>query len=162
MTTEEKAKFFSHHIPHRLTLLRAFRNRVNEGYDFNDKKDIYRCLKDSNLIAVRLFLEFLGIKGIKEDGIYKLRSFKSNNINDVQVDRFIGSLIELEDINDSEQRILSGVFLRANKELAHFTETYYDEFNEPEILIFAATIIEELLKKHLYDPLGIQLPEIDI
>ena len=55
LTVQEIEEFFSAHLPHRLTLLRAFRYRLNWGGDWQGTGDIYRCLKDSALISVRLF-----------------------------------------------------------------------------------------------------------
>ena len=40
------------HLRHRLTLLRTLRDRTAAGYSFAGQGDIYRCVKDSNLIAV--------------------------------------------------------------------------------------------------------------
>jgi hypothetical protein len=55
---------------------------------------------------------------------------------------------------------LAGVYKRADKELAHFTDEdkYNDEFNTDKKLIEAAESIEFLLKKFLYGNKNIQLP----
>lgn len=63
MTDQEKLKYRQIHLRHRLTLLRALRDRSSNGYNYDGQGDIYRCVKDSNLIAVRLLMDFLGIKG---------------------------------------------------------------------------------------------------
>jgi hypothetical protein len=54
LTTQEKHDFFTAHLPHRLTLLRAFRDRQNWGGNWQGTGDIYRCLKDCALISMRL------------------------------------------------------------------------------------------------------------
>lgn len=78
------------------------------------------------------------------------------------IDQFIGRLISPEDVPEQSRRILAGVYLRGDKELAHLTSTFNEEFNKEDILIEAATAIEFLLEKYLYNPLGEKLPEMDI
>jgi hypothetical protein len=46
------------------------------------------------------------------------------------------------DIPQISHRILAGVYNRADKELAHLTSTFNDEFHQEDILIEAATIVE--------------------
>ena len=65
------------------------------------------------------------------------------------------------DVPASSQRILAGVYKRADKELAHLTSTFNEEFNEEDVLIEAATAVEDLLQRFLYAPLGEQLPPMD-
>ena len=162
LTQQEKDKFLSDHLPHRLTLLRTLRQRVENRYNFTNNGDIYRCLKDSNLITVRLFLDFFGLKGKLENGIYELISIKSKRQDDVRIDEFIGHLLKPTDVPQLSHRILAGVYVRADKELAHLTTIFNDEFNEEKALIEAATIVEDLIKRHLYDYLGKQLPKMNL
>src|SRR5687767_13327896 len=149
MTDEEKLKYRQVHLRHRLTLLRTLRERPSSSVNYHSKGDIYRCIKDSNLIAVRLLMDFIGIKGQKESGNYKLSPITKFHSNDVRIDKFIGKLLSPSDVPTNDQQIIAGVYVRADKELAHLTTDFDDEFNQEEILIKAATIIESLLKKHL-------------
>ena len=68
----DKNEFLDKHLRHRLTLLRTLRKRPRSKYDYKDQGDIYRCVKDSNLIAVRLLMDFLGIKGQYKNKNYSL------------------------------------------------------------------------------------------
>lgn len=158
-------KFLNEHLRHRLTLLRTLRERKKIGYNYQGEGDIYRCVKDSNLIAVRLILDFLGLKGVYSGNSYSLVSdSKRPNqrfTDDVKIDQFGLRLLTPEDISPESRRILAGVYKRADKELAHLTSTFNDEFNEEDILIKAATIVEGLLKTFLYAPLNKHLPEMD-
>jgi len=164
LSEDEKNKFLDCHLRHRLTLLRTLRTRVENGNIKKDDGNVYRCIKDSNLIAVRLLMDFLGLKG-KPDGkdfILELNHVKRNPKDDVKINDFPPCrLLTLNDVPNASQTILAGVYKRADKELAHLTRTYNDEFNEVQVLIEAATIIEELMRKFLYEPLRKSLPDMD-
>jgi|SRR5665213_98662 len=165
MTPDEQNEFLRNHFRHRLTLLRCLRERKRSGHIYKGRGDIYRCVKDSNLFAVRLWLDFLGLKGEYEMGDYKLLINPRKNgpkyIDDVMIDQFIGRLLTPADVPTSKQRILAGVYKRADKELAHLTTTFNNEFNEEEVLIDAATTVEILLQQFLYKPFNQELPEMD-
>ncbi|MGA2030520.1 MAG: hypothetical protein ABSG87_10670, partial [Verrucomicrobiota bacterium] len=134
MMPNEQNEFLRNHFRHRLTLLRCLRERKRSGHIYQGEGDIYRCVKDSNLFAVRLWLDFLGLKGELENGDYKLlenpRKKGPKFADDVMIDQFIGHLLKPTDIPVQNQRILAGVYKRADKELAHLTKTFNDEFNE--------------------------------
>jgi hypothetical protein len=163
MTTDEQNEFLRKHFRHHLTLLRCLRERKRSGYIYQGQGDIYRCVKDSNLFAVRLWLDFLGLKGELKSGDYKLlenpRKKGPKFADDIMIDQFIGRLLTPADVPTSKQRILAGVYKRADKELAHLTITFNNEFNEEEVLIDAATTVEMLLQKFLYK--NEQLPKMD-
>jgi len=167
LTKLDKDKFLKEHLRHRLTLLRTLRERKKIEHDYPGlgQGDIYRCVKDSNLIAVRLILDFLGLKGEDDDSDFKLvstpKKIKSKNSDDITIDQFCLPLLTPADVPKSSHRILAGVYRRADKELAHLTWKYNEEFNQEDILIEAATAIEDLLQRFLYSPLGEQLPEMD-
>lgn len=165
LTQIEKDKFLGDHLRHRLTLLRTLRERKTIGHSYQGEGDIYRCVKDSNLIAVRLLLDFLGLKGDLNNKAYSLelnpRKTGPKFKDDIKIDQFCQRLLTPLDVPQEFHRILAGVYNRADKELAHLTSTFNDEFNEEDILIEAATIVESLLHTHLYSPLGKQLPAMD-
>jgi hypothetical protein len=161
LTAEEKNDFLEKHLRHRLTLLRTLRDRPETKEDYTGKGDIYRCVKDSNLIAVRLLLDFLGLKGIYNEPNYTLKQNPRKFNDDVKIDQFCGGLLVPADVPVEFQRVLAGVYVRTDKELAHLTTTFNEEFNTEEKLIEAAGIVENLLEKFLYTPLGKQLPTMD-
>jgi hypothetical protein len=135
------------------------------GHNYQGQGDIYRCVKDSNLNAVRLILDFLGLKGEFDGSDYKLTSSPrkpgEKYADDIKIDQFIGRLLMPADVPTSSQRALAGVYKRADKELAHLTSTFNEEFNEENVLIEAATAVEDLLQRFLYTPLSEQLPQMD-
>jgi hypothetical protein len=163
LTAAEKEKFLREHLRHRLTLLRTLRERTKIAYNFQGQGDIARCVKDSNLMAVRLLLDFLGLKGHFNGSDFVLKRNPRNPKfpDDVKIDQFIGKLLKVDDVPASKRKVLAGVYMRADKELAHLTLTFNKEFNEPARLIEAVTAVEELLKKFLYEPLREPLPEMD-
>jgi hypothetical protein len=158
----DKKKFLFAHFGHRLSLLLTLRERRKSGYDYGGQGDIYRCVKDSNLLGVRLWLDFLGLRGSKTDaGVYELVENGGKRWpDDVGVEHFIGHTLKVEKVPLAVRRVLAGVYVRADKELAHLTTTFNDEFNEEAALIEAATAVESLLTEFLYLPLGEKMPAI--
>jgi hypothetical protein len=165
LSDSEKRDYRHRHLRHRLTLLRTLRERKKAGYSYPQQGDIYRCVKDGNLIAVRLFMDFLGIRGESTPaGVSLCRAKRRNGKrvdDDVKIDQFIGRLLTPNDVPDVDKRVLAGVYLRANKELAHLTTRFNDEFNQEDALIHAATAIESLLERHLYAPNQEAIPIMD-
>jgi hypothetical protein len=163
LSQEKQQEFLLKHLPHRFTLLRTLRERKISGYNYQQQGDIYRCVKDSNLITARLFLDFFGLKGNQKSNLLEeVDNTRKKYSDEIRIHDFFiltNKLFEVGKINNHDQRILAGVYLRANKELAHLTWTYNDEFNQEDILIEAATMVEGLLKEYLFDPLNIAVPQ---
>ena len=163
LTPYTKRRFMKEHLRHRLTLLRTLRERTKAGYSFERQGDIYRCVKDSNLIAVRLLMDFLGLKAEYYKGRFRLAAFPRRSgaryQDDVKVDQFFGRLLQPSDVPRGVRRVLAGVYARADKELAHLTLKFNKTFNEEKVLIAAATAVESLIQKFVYA--GKQLPAID-
>ena len=165
LSEAQKTEFLDKHFRHRLTILRTLSKRVENGEIRNDDGSVYRCIKDCNLIAVRLLLDFLGLRGAMHgnDFILETNHNKKNKNDDVKINDFPPcKLLEVNDVPINSQRILAGVYKRADKELAHLTKTYNEEFNDETILIEAAKIIVDLIDKFLYQPLGKSIPDLDV
>jgi len=163
LTPYTKKRFLREHLRHRLTLLRTLRQRTNANYNFQKQGDMYRCVKDSNLIAVRLLLDFLGLKGERHKGRFRLKHAGRKNgqkwQDDVKVDQFFRRLLTPKDVPAGSRELLAGVYVRADKELAHLTLKFNKRFNEPKALIDAATAVESLIQKFVYR--GKPLPPMD-
>jgi hypothetical protein len=152
---QEKEAFRIGHLPHRLTLLRTFRDRQAENWQ--GKGDIYRCVKDSALISMRLFLDAMGLQGQYDEtkGEYILRvNKKERRGDDVWIDQLGGTLVDPDSISDDERRILAGIYKRADKELAHLTVSDVGEFNTPAVIIRGIDTVERLIRTNLYDKVG--------
>ncbi len=165
LSDSDKQEYLRRHLRHRLTLLRTLRERKRAGYTYTQQGDIYRCVKDSNLMAVRLLMDFVGLKAEICDSKPALcctpRRTGAKYADDVKIDQFIGRLLSPADVPDEHKRTLAGVYLRADKELAHLTTRFNDEFNQEDALIDAATAVEQLLERHLYAPSSEPLPPMD-
>src|SRR5439155_2373631 len=126
--------------------------------DWNSRGDLFRCAKDSALISIRLFLTAMGLRGhfdhsrkdfvLVEDA--KLRNCRGHD--DILIDQLGGQLPDPSSwsLNADEARLLAGMYKRANKELAHLTATFNDEFNSDEAIDRASQLVERLLHEHLY------------
>ncbi len=161
----QKEECLRRHLRHRLTLLRTLQERKSAAYAYAQQGDIYRCVKDSNLIAVRLLMDFVGLGAEAAASGPELRCRQRGSgpkyADDVKIDQFIGRLLSPADVPPAHRRTLAGVYLRADKELAHLTTLFNEEFNHEDSLIDAATAIEQLLERYLYAPSGEPLPPID-
>jgi hypothetical protein len=149
----QKEAFLYHHIPHRLCLLTTFRDRQPW---FKERKgdpdgDLLRVSKDSALVSIRMFAEFLGLKkvGVKRD-------------DDVFVDMLGGTRVHMQDLPIEERGVINGLLRRANKKLAHLTCDYtgYDEFGTARALVDGINIVERLLREHLYEPPKAPFPDL--
>ncbi len=150
---QEKEEYFEKHFPHRLTLLRTFPNR--HGRIWTGEGDLYCCAKDSCLFAIRLWIDFFGLKS--SDGSILIEN--KGRGDDVKIEAFVGKLIDVHDpLVVTHAILLSRIYKRGDKEIAHMTATFDDEYNTEEKLIRAADVIVKILKKHLYDPCGRSLP----
>jgi hypothetical protein len=155
LTEAQKVAFLDKHIPHRLCLLTTFRDRqpwFRERIGHPDC-DLLRAAKDSALISIRMFAEFLGLKTV--DG-------KRNGA--VFVDMLGGTRAPMEDLPNKERSVIGGLLRRANKELAHLTCDYtgHDEFGTARALVDGINIVERLLREHLYEPLKDEHPFPDL
>jgi hypothetical protein len=165
LTKAEKREFLRKHLRHRLTLLRTLRQRKRSGESYQGRGDIYRCVKDANLMAVRLFLDFMGLRGVRDSTGLRLepnpRKKGAKYQDDVKIDQFIGQLLVPGDIPKRFHQTLAGVYCRGDKELAHLTMVYSGRFNTESALIRAAGAVETVLSKRLFCPLNEPFPEMD-
>src|ERR1017187_10371708 len=84
LTADQKDNFFKHHLPHRLCLLTTFRDRQAWFAKRIGKKDkdLLRASKDSSLIMIRMFAEFLGLKEGRDRFIKRPRDLVDQSIQD--------------------------------------------------------------------------------
>jgi hypothetical protein len=145
LTQDQKDAFFEHHLPHRLCLLTTFRDRQSWFTERIGREDcdLLRASKDSALIAIRMFAEFLGLKN---------GSRRDPKPDDVFVEMLGCDRVELAGLPRDEREVIAVLTLRSNKELAHLTTTYADQikFNNAEIIVKGINIIERLLREKVY------------
>lgn len=162
LSPTEIDKFIKLHIPHRLCLLLAFRQRQTWFYEEMKAGrlscDLLRCAKDSSLISVRLFARFLGIR-LKSGALLGATDsafFENSRADDVFVDRLGGRFAVLGkagDLSDQGDDLLKGLLQRADKELAHLTSNFedHDTHNTARVICDGIALIEGLLRRCLFD-----------
>jgi hypothetical protein len=170
LPSSKQKNYRQRHFRHRLTLLRCFASRRANNFDWNSKGDLFRCAKDSALISIRLFLNSMGLRGdfdsarkdfvLKKDD--KLR--RNRRGDDILIDQLGGRLPDPRSwsLSAEEARLLAGVYKRANKELAHLTETFNEEFNKEEAIDRASRLVERLLNECLYSRVNERMPDMDV
>lgn len=159
------------HIPHRLCLLLAFRER--QRWFFEEMRagrlsgDLLRCAKDTALISIRFFANFLGLRLGKKDrkiiDTSKPESFfKGTGEDDVFVDRLCGNFVKLCNLSHDDKSLLEGLLRRADKELAHFTSDFecHDSHNTAKAICDGITLIGRLLRECLYEATRKQFPPL--
>ncbi len=160
LTPQQIEDQLTEHIPHRLCLLVTFRDRQ----DWFRKRvgsmdnDLLRVSKDSTLIAIRQFADFLGFH---LDNGKLVPESKEPKGDDVRVDMLGGDVVDISKLG-SDEALLVGLLKRGSKELAHLTSNYtrHDDFNTAKALIDGITLIETLLRKHLYEKLKLPFPNL--
>jgi hypothetical protein len=170
LSPSERKDFRQRHFAHRLTLLRCFTSRRGTHFDWNSTGDLFRCSKNSALISIRLFLSAMGLKGhfdqrrndfiLEEDE--RVRKYRRDD--DILIDQLGGQLPDPRSwsLSADEARLLAGVYKRADKELAHLTATFNDEFNSDDAIDRALRLVERLLNECLYSPVNEKMPEITV
>lgn len=143
------------HIPHRLVLLTTFRDR-QPWFEESSRAgqpdgDLLRVAKESPLLSIRIFGQFLGLRlkaGRLIDGFPETR-----RKDDVYVDDLGGQPATLNDLLPGEPTQLQGLLRRADKELAHLTTDFtgHDDFCTVKALCCGIDLIERLLRKNVYD-----------
>ncbi|MBA7639826.1 hypothetical protein ES703_47486 [subsurface metagenome] len=158
ITNDEESEFWETHghLAYRYTMLLTHKEKVD-----NEKQIEYCmaiCSFEAALLACRVFMEFLGL-GIKykpDPVLVEKRDYFSmdgSTTNEVKVIDLGGSFVSLTELMASEQSTLATVYHMAHKATAHFTfgAPY---MSQPEIVHSAVAIIDRMLHKHLYHPLG--------
>ncbi len=90
----------------------------------------------------------------------KLRNHR--NHDDILIDQLGGILPDPSSwlLTAEQARLLAGVYKRGDKELAHLTGTFNEEFNKDEVVDDAAQLIEKMLNTYLYTVVREKMPEI--
>jgi hypothetical protein len=149
-------EYFDAHIPHRVNLLIAFRQRYSGQYPETTLqreayRDLFRCAKDMSFIMVRFFCEEMGIylpKGkndIEESKSWSSR-FGSSNLNKAALKA------------DSRYAELCEVLRAANRAVAHIEDGDVDHSfrtgSDDERIFRIVGWIEELVKINIYQASG--------
>src|SRR5262245_32119875 len=157
LTRSEVDEFFADHLPYRLYMLRAHRDRQVKGTLDSEQMDAMVCMFEAGLIASRVLLQFLGLgvtylpacKLIEQRGYI---SYDGVSTQEVKVEDLGGSFVEVSKLKPNDAQLLSQIFDGASKSSAHLTyrATVFDwhDFHT------SVGLVEELVRTHLYDRVG--------
>ncbi len=156
--------YFDAHIPHRVNLLIAFRQRYS-GRDPQKKldperyRDLFRCAKDVSFVMVRFFCDEMGVvlakndlpnQGVKADEIYDPGKWMS---------KWGTKKIDLTALkSDKRHAALVEVLKAANRAVAHMDDKDVDhQFkidSDNERIFSVVDWIEEMIKTNIYQAAG--------
>jgi hypothetical protein len=156
LTPTQIEAFLQDHIPHRLILLTTFRDRqawFDESFRAERRDgDLLRVSKDSALISIRMFANFLGLR-LKAGKLTEGFTSKGKYPNDVNATDLGGRQAMLSDISTDERTTLEGLLNRGDKELAHLTSNFtgHDDYNTEEAFKCGIDLVERLLREKVYN-----------
>jgi hypothetical protein len=154
-----KREFLTVHLPWKISQLRA--HSRYEGKLDRHRHKVGAALDISTMVAGRLLLEFMGVRysggQLQEHRMDKDRPRGERRRHDVTVEAF--SLVPVT-LDDVEQIPDVRLFLHRADKIVHCTwdgrEVDGWEVREP-----VALAIEELMRRHFYEPLGEQVVDLD-
>jgi hypothetical protein len=155
MTDPDKQRFFFDHLPHRVNLLIAFRERYsgrNPARALNPEqfRDLFRCAKDIAMLMVRFFCWEVGLDVPR--GKHTIEPCAPRGAD------YGARPVDLASVNaDSRADSLRAVLIAANRAVAH---TKPDELNHgvtDPVLIAAIDLVEDLVRTHIYQPNNVSL-----
>jgi hypothetical protein len=157
MTTTEKQRFFLDHLPHRVNLLIAFRERYagrnpDKSLDPERFRDLFRCAKDIAMLMVRFFCGEVGLKVRKRQNTVQPCTPRGTVYGATKADLGIIS-------KDKRFDSLLLVLIAANRAVAHIAPSDVDHGVTDAALVSAIDLVEELVRSHIYAPSNIALDD---
>ncbi len=153
--TREQERFFYEHLPHRVNLLIAFRQRYSGRYpdtalNSEQFRDLYRCAMDISMLMARFFCWEIGLDVPK--GSHRITSCAPRGQTYGATQAGLAAVLQ-----DSRSEQLRLVLIAANRAVAHIDPTDVDHRADPDVLIPAIDLVEELVEAHMYSPNGLKL-----
>lgn len=164
LTNAEKDLWFKTHLPYvRVSLtnhLRLVENPSLLGTATEDERHRARiCTYEIGVVTCRRFIEFLGLsiaynpyRLIEKRDYYAAK--EDGKAYEVKVIDLGGKWVELNDLTDNEKDLLMRIYLTGHRASVHLTDgsPYQGEW---KIFDQAAKLVDSLLKKHLFDIVGV-------
>ncbi len=155
LTNGQIDEFFADHghLAYRHTMLLAHMEKDRKE-ELQNHYELAICAFEASLLTCRMFMTFLGL-GItrqpKLSLIEKREYFEiGGKTDEVKVIDLGGQFVNLVDLAQSERDLLARVYNAASKATAHFTYGSKPD-PDPNDLHPAATLVDKLLRKNLYD-----------
>lgn len=152
LTPAQVEEYFNEHIPYRLNQLLGFRlykAHLGPGMSRAMQRRIGPSMVEAAAISGRLFLDVLGVTETRE-GLAPKTKWRRN---DVSLLSFGLPLIHVNSIPVEDRSVLKTFLFQASKSTAHLTHNE-EPMDGWKCLPAAVDIVETLLKRHLYQPLG--------
>jgi hypothetical protein len=153
--TAQQERFFSDHLPHRVNLLIAFRQRYSCRFpertlEPEQFRDLYRCAMDISMLMARFFCWEIGLNVPK--GGYHIVSCtpRGQSYGAAHADL---SIVRQDSRFDQLQKVL----IAANRAVAHINPTDVDHSVDADVLISAIDLVESLIQTHIYAANGLKL-----
>lgn len=168
LTQDEKEAWFKSHLPYiRVSLTNHLRVRENPnlfGTMTEDEKHRTRiCTYEIGVVTCRRIIEFLGMsiaynpyRLVQKRDYYA--ALEDGNAYEVKVVDLGGKWVDIATLTEDQKNLLRRIYLTGHRASVHLTDgsPYQGEW---EIFDDAVKLVDGLLKRHLFDEIGI-LPSI--
>jgi hypothetical protein len=157
MTPDE---YFNDHLPHRVNLLTAFRERyapnaARPGFQSGEPRDLFRCSKDISMLMVRFFCGEMGLY-LPKRGKGKKGGTDLEEVAGWTSPFGVQQFTKTEAKNDGRYPSLLAVMKAANRAVAHIESLDVDHPIKAEkdhsMLFDSITWIEGLIQSRIYAP----------
>ena len=164
LTPEEKDSWFKVHLPYiRVSLtnhLRVCGNPNLFGTMTEDERHRARiCTYEIGVVTCRRLIEFLGMSiAYKPYRLIEKRDYyqakEDGKVYEVKVIDLGGKWVEINTLSLTEKDLLTRIYLTGHRASVHLTDSspYQGEW---EIFDDAVKLVDCLLKKHLFDEVGL-------
>jgi hypothetical protein len=152
----ERERWLNEHVPYRIKMLDGLDAFVATGGRRGPLEPVFPSIFESALIACRWSGNFLGLRESK--GVLcpiKKRHARGGDVFSVDLG---GTLVDPNSLTKSDAALLGCVLLGANVATAHPTKEGIHPMTWDDIRLAAPFLILQI-KLHLYDVLGLLVPE---
>jgi hypothetical protein len=152
----ERERWLNEHVPYRIKMLDGLDAFVATGGRRGPFEPVFPSIFESALIACRWSGNFLGLRESK--GVLcpiKKRHARGGDVFSVDLG---GTLVDPNSLTKSEAALLACVLLGANVATAHPTKEGIHPMIWDDVRLAAPLLILQI-KLHLYDVLGLRVPE---
>jgi hypothetical protein len=151
----ERERWLNEHVPYRIKMLDGLKDFVATGGRSGPLEPVFPSIFESALIACRWSGNFLGLC-VSKDVLCPIK--KRPRDGDVFSIDLGGTLVDPNSLSKSEAALLRCVLLGANVATAHPTKEGIHPMIWDDVRLAAPLLILQI-KLHLYDVLGLRVPE---
>jgi hypothetical protein len=151
----ERERWLNEHVPYRIKMLDGPRAFVATGGRRGPLEPVFPSIFESALIACRWSGNFLGLGVSKGVLCIKNRDSRGQDVFSIDLG---GTLVDPNSLTKSDAELLGRVLLGANVATAHPTKEDIHPITWDDVRS-AAPILTLQIKLHLYEVLGLPVPE---